>query len=155
MAFSLKQIEARIGEFIALCKKSGIKVTTQRIEIFREILNCEDHPDAEKLCTRIRHKLPAVSLDTVYRNLWLLKSLGLIDVLGVSREKTRFEANHLPHHHFVCEECGLIVDFFSEQLRQISLPKSVEGLGSISRTQVEVRGICKKCLKARKNMNGS
>jgi len=35
------------------------------------------------------------------------KDIGLIMTLGSAREKTRFDANLSPHHHFVCGRCGL------------------------------------------------
>jgi len=89
--------------------------------------------------------MPTVSLDTVYRTLWLLKDLGLVVTLGSSRERTRFDANLNSHHHFVCRECGLTCDFYITYLDNIRLPESIGSFGEIEATHVEVRGLCRKC----------
>ncbi len=91
--------------------------------------------------------MPTVSLDTVYRTLWLLNDLGLVSTLGPKRESVRFDANLRHHHHYVCVRCGLARDFESAELNALRIPESVKGLGSIVGTHVEVRGICIHCAK--------
>ena len=120
-------------------------MTPQRLEIFREIAQSEEHPDAELIFQNVRKRLPTISLDTVYRTLWLLVEMGLVTTLGPTREGTRFDANLQPHHHFVCARCGLTRDFYSEALDSLELPESVATIGSIERTQVEVKGLCHAC----------
>ncbi|MEW6708753.1 MAG: Fur family transcriptional regulator [Candidatus Riflebacteria bacterium] len=143
-------IDRRIQDFIALCRENQVKVTPQRLAVYKEILDSTDHPDAEKLLARLRKSFPSISLDTVYRTLWLLNDFGLISTLGLTREKTRFEANLEFHHHFVCVECGSTSDFFSDTLNAVDLPADVEKMGEVRNTHVEVRGICNTCLKKRK-----
>ncbi len=84
-------------------------------------------------------------MDTVYRTLWWLKELGLITTLGPPRERTRFDANLSRHHHFVCTQCGLTQDFYSDQFDKLKLPESVQAIGHTEMMQVEVKGICLKC----------
>lgn len=140
-----KEIEKCMEHFKEVCRNAGIRLTHQRLEIFREVLQDNDHPDAEKVFSRVRKKLPTVSLDTVYRTLWLAKDFGLITTLGPSRERTRFDANLNRHHHFICIKCGLISDFYSEALDVLTLPESVKAIGHPEATQVEVKGLCLKC----------
>lgn len=139
------EIDERIRLFEDVCRSKQIKLTHQRIEIFKEIALTTDHPDAENVYKRVRQRMPTVSQDTVYRTLWLLKDLGLINTLGSPRERTRFDANLKRHHHFVCRQCGYTRDFYSEELNKLKLPKSVDGFGHVDTTQVEVSGICHKC----------
>jgi Fe2+ or Zn2+ uptake regulation protein len=87
------EVERRMSRFTSACRESGAKLTHQRIEIFREVAMTGDHPDAERVYQGVRHRMPTVSLDTVYRTLWWLKDLGLVTTLGTSRERTRFDAN--------------------------------------------------------------
>jgi Fur family peroxide stress response transcriptional regulator len=91
--------------------------------------------------------MPTVSLDTVYRTLWLLNDLGLITTLGPRRESVRFDANLRQHHHYVCVRCGLARDFDSAALNALHVPEAVKGFGSVVATHVEVRGICERCRK--------
>ena len=145
MKIKKKEVEQRMRHFEAVCRDEGIKLTHQRIEIFREIAQTGDHPDAEQIFQRVRARMPTVSLDTVYRTLWLLSDLGLVVTLGSSRERTRFDANLNSHHHFVCGQCGSTRDFYSNDLDNIRLPESVNSLGQIEASHVEVRGICREC----------
>lgn len=131
--------------FETVCRDEGIKLTHQRMEIFREVAQAGDHPDADQIFQRVRGRIPTVSLDTVYRTLWLLHDLGLVVTLGSSRERTRFDANLESHHHFVCGKCGLTRDFYSKDLDNIIVPDSVGSFGEIETTHVEVRGICREC----------
>ncbi len=146
MKIKKKEIEQRIKLFETVCRGKGIKLTHQRIEIFREVAQTGDHPDAEQVFQRVRDRIPTVSLDTVYRTLWLLKDLGLVVALGSSRKRTCFDANLNSHHHFVCGQCGLTQDFYSNDLDNIKLPDSVGSFGKIEATHVEVRGVCRECI---------
>jgi Fur family peroxide stress response transcriptional regulator len=150
MKIRKKEVEQRVQHFEAVCREMGIKLTHQRIEIFREVARSGDHPDADQVFQRVRLRMPTVSLDTVYRTLWLLIDLGLVVTVGSSRERTRFDANLNSHHHFVCGQCGLTRDFYSDDLDKMRLPDSVGDFGTIEATHVEVRGICRECGKKTK-----
>ncbi|MFC1845054.1 Fur family transcriptional regulator [Thermodesulfobacteriota bacterium] len=152
MVIRKKELEKRIEHFTNECRNAGIKLTHQRIEIFREVAQATDHPDAEKIQMRVRKRLPTVSLDTVYRTLWLANDLGLITSLGPSRERTRFDANLNNHHHFICVKCGLTSDFYSDELVELKLPESIKYIGLPEATQVQVKGVCLKCA-AKKKIN--
>ena len=139
--------------FEGVCRNSGMKLTHQRMEIFREVAQTSDHPDAEKVYQGVRKRMPTMSLDTVYRTLWLLKDLGLITTLGPPRERTRFDANLSRHHHFVCIQCGLTRDFYSDAFDELRLPDFVKSFGRVETTQVEVKGVCLKCNAKKKKPN--
>jgi Fur family peroxide stress response transcriptional regulator len=139
------EIRLRLERFQAACRKAGVKLTHQRLEIFREIAGSSEHPDAESVYRGVRVRVPTVSLDTVYRTLWLLDGLGLITTLGPRRESVRFDPNLEHHHHFLCVQCGRAMDFESPDLNALSLPASVRKIGSVLSTHVEVRGLCAAC----------
>ncbi len=144
-----KEFEQRMARFEEVCRESGAKLTHQRMEIFREMAQTGDHPDAEKVFERVRERMPTVSLDTVYRTLWWLNDLGLIKMLGPPREGARFDANLSRHHHFVCTRCGLTRDFESDELDRLELPDSVLSIGHAEKTHVEVKGLCHKCARTK------
>lgn len=137
--------EQRLEQWKTAAREAGIKLTHQRLEIFRELAASEDHPDAESLFRAVRERVPTVSLDTVYRTLWLLHDFGLVATLGPRRDGIRFDVNVEPHHHYVCVRCGLVRDFESDELNALRVPDSAKALGGILQTRVEVRGICAKC----------
>jgi Fur family peroxide stress response transcriptional regulator len=131
--------------FERVCREAGAKLTPQRMEIFREVANTGDHPDAETIHRRVRDRMPTVSLDTIYRTLWLLVDLGMIQTLGAGRDRARFDANLDPHHHFVCVECGSTRDFYSKDFDALALPDSLREIGRVDATHVEARGVCLDC----------
>lgn len=155
MGISKPEIQQRMARFDVACLEAGVKRTQQRMEIFREVAAASDHPGAEEVYERVRKRLPTVSLDTVYRTLWLLNDLGLITTLGHPRRRTQFDANLGTHHHFVCVRCGLTRDFDCDDLTKVRIPKSAKALGRVERTQVEVRGVCSECAAKEETANSS
>jgi len=149
-AMDPEELQQRLTRFKEALKGSGIKMTHQRMEVFREVARSGDHPDAETVFKGVRRRIPSVSLDTVYRTLWLLLDLGLIATLGPARDRVRFDGNANSHHHFVCTKCGMARDFSSEEFDELRVPDLVKGLGSVERIQVECRGLCARCIKQEK-----
>lgn len=135
----------RLGRFESAARDAGVKLTHQRLEVFREVASSLTHPDAESVFRAVRRRLPTVSIDTVYRTLWMLNDLGLITTLGPRRESVRFDANLEQHHHYVCVRCGLARDFESRELDALSVPAAVQEFGHVITAQVEVRGVCRRC----------
>ena len=141
------EIKQRMNRFGDVLRRSGVKLTHQRMEIFREVARTGDHPDAETILKGVRKRIPTVSLDTVYRTLWMFIDLGLITTLGPPRERAKFDANIRSHHHFVCTHCGMARDFYSQDFDASKVPDTVKALGSVERTHVEFRGLCSRCSK--------
>lgn len=135
----------RLEHLKAVVKEAGVKLTHQRLEIFRELAETQEHPTAETIFRAVQQRVPTVSVDTVYRTLWMLHDLGLVTTLGPQRDGVRFDANLDQHHHFICVRCGLVRDFESEELDALRVPKAVQQLGHIVDSHVEVRGVCTRC----------
>lgn len=145
MKLSRKQVEQRVAAFAEAGRRQGIKATPQRLEILRELSATAEHPDAETIFTRVRRRLPSISLDTVYRTLRMLEEKGVISRVPSMQERARFDANMDRHHHFVCEACGRICDFYSTELDHFAPPPEVAALGRVESVHVELRGTCKAC----------
>jgi Fur family peroxide stress response transcriptional regulator len=141
--------ESRLERLRAAAREAGVKLTHQRLEIFRELSGTGAHPDAETIFRAVQQRMPTVSLDTVYRTLWVLHDLGLVTTLGPQRHGVRFDANLDRHHHYVCVRCGLVRDFESESLNELRVPDAVKRLGSVVDAHVEVRGLCARCQRER------
>ncbi len=139
------QVEKRVAEFANACRRNGVRATHQRTEIFRELSSTEEHPDAETLYARVRRRIPAVSLDTIYRTLRMLEGKGVISRVGSIRDRARFDANSERHHHFVCSECGLVGDVYSETLDRVTAPPGISAMGGVQSVHVELRGLCRRC----------
>lgn len=141
------EVARRAAQFTATAKAAGVKLTPQRVEVFREVASSLEHLDAETVFRAVHARMSTVSLDTVYRTLWMLRDLGLVSTLGSRRESVRFDANPKKHHHYICARCGMASDFEIAELHALRLPDAVRELGSVLSTHIEVRGICKRCAK--------
>ena len=145
MKISRAESRRRLEQFEKTCREAGFKLTHQRREIFLEVVRSGEHPDAETVFHAVRRRVASVSQDTVYRTLRMLADIGVINVLGASNERVRFDGNNETHHHFLCSKCGLTVDFESPDLDDLPVPEEIRSLGAIRNVQVEVRGICARC----------
>ena len=115
------------------------------VEIYRELVQCDEHPDAETLFNRVRTRLPTVSLDTIYRTLNLLEQKGVLARIDSVGDRTRFDANTDPHHHFVCTQCGRIEDVYCDEFDGLRPPQAVTSIGEAISIRVEIRGVCAAC----------
>jgi len=149
MAVAKAEIERRMRRFEDTCRQSGMKITHQRMEVFRELTRTDEHPDAETLYQNVRRRVPAISRDTVYRTLLSLEEQGLVRKAEILFSKGRYDANTDRHHHFVCTTCGRVRDFHCETLDHLPIPESAASLGSIRSSHVQLRGICSACARRR------
>ena len=68
------------------------------------------HPTAERIYLDLRKEFPNISQGTVYRNLNLLAEQGEILRISSGNGPDRFDGNIHPHCHFLCKECGKVLD---------------------------------------------
>ncbi len=128
------------------CNDAGIKLTHQRLEIFRELMAVSDHPSAELIYKRLHKKLPTIAIDTVYRTLATFDELGLVKKLHIMNERTLFDTNLNIHHHFVCVRCKEVKDVYWSDFDNTILPEVVEGLGEVYSRHLEIHGVCNRCV---------
>ena len=139
------QLADRISQFERACHGAGIKLTHQRVEVLREVAKSHGHPSVEAIFEGVKLRIPTVSVDTVYRTLWLLTDLGLIATLGPRRDAVRFDANLSPHDHYVCVQCGATMDVEFLDLARLQIEEKLKALGSVDSAHLEIRGTCARC----------
>ncbi|MDD5646831.1 MAG: transcriptional repressor [Candidatus Bipolaricaulis sp.] len=147
-------LESRLEELRRTFRRLGVRLTPQRLEVFREVAGRRDHPDAESVFRGVHDRMPSISLDTVHRTLLLLRDLGLIVALGPRRESVRFDAHLETHDHYVCLRCGMTRDIAGEATKVVRPAASVGDLGSVVATRVEVQGICRECAREQREAKG-
>jgi Fur family peroxide stress response transcriptional regulator len=147
------ELDKRIAAFADACRQADVRMTHQRMEIFKEVAKTDEHPDAETIYTRVRRRIPVISLDTVYRTLTMLERLGVISRVYALCDRARFDAFTTPHHHFVCTECGTLRDFSSTQADELPIPEDVQSWGIVKSIHLEVRAVCLKCANREKKRN--
>ena len=136
----------QIAAFEETCRAHGLKITHQRLEIYRALLESTQHPSAETLYKGLVQRIPSLSLDTVYRTLATFEELGLVTRVQTVQSQTRYEAQVMHHHHLICDKCKSIFDFQWQGFDDIGVPEEVSRLGRISSRNVTLKGICNACL---------
>lgn len=144
---SKTEVKEKLAEFQSLFRESGYKITPQREEIYRVLLESSTHPSIDIIFESVREKFPNISIDTVYRNVESLEKMNLVNRICGLEGKNHFEANIFPHHHFICNQCQTIYDFTYEKANteKIHLPEEALKIGMVESTHLLIRGICKKC----------
>jgi Fur family ferric uptake transcriptional regulator len=126
-----------------------MRLTNQRRMILEELKSVTTHPTADEIYGMVRQKLPRISLGTVYRNLEVLSSLGLVRKLENAAGQKRFDGDVSPHHHIRCDTCGKVGDIFDAP--DISgIAQGVSTDFQITGLSLEFSGICPQCLSAKR-----
>jgi len=89
---------------------SGLRMTKQRWEVYRLLMEQRDHPTANEVFIRIKDRLPNISLATVYNCLEALVQHGVVRQVNFDREPSRFCPNLEEHGHFHDRKSGAIHD---------------------------------------------
>jgi len=105
-----KNIDSRIRTSL---EKAGLRGTKQREVVYEVLCEEQDHPSADVVYERARHKMPSISMATVYNCLESFVSAGLARQLNFQRQSSRYcpITDQNPHFaHFHCRKTGHIYD---------------------------------------------
>jgi Fur family peroxide stress response transcriptional regulator len=127
------------------CREIGLKVTPQRVTVYRELLKTNEHPSAEMLYRKVKRLLPSISLDTVSRTLLTLAEIGTVFVVEGSGDPKRFDGGLQSHQHFRCVKCRRIIDFHHRPFDNVRLPPKISKKFTVTRKTVYLEGLCNLC----------
>lgn len=123
----------------------ALKYSRQRESIKEFLASRKDHPTADIVYEGIREVCPSISLGTVYRNLALLESLGEITKITTGGGADHYDGNTSPHHHFICKNCGSVIDLKMENIDYIQETASKDFDGIINGYVTHFFGLCSSC----------
>ena len=150
---SEESIEQKLSAFENCCRKEGLKVTPQRIAVYRALIQSGHHPTAEQVYKKVRQEIGHISLDTVNRTLHTLTEIGAAFIVEGTGQPRQYDGGLEDHQHFRCMKCGNIIDFHYEPFDNIDIPEQFSGKFTILRKTVYLEGICNKCMKNKQVMN--
>lgn len=134
-----------MNSFEEACRAANLKLTHQRLEIYRELAKATDHPSAETLHKRLQIGMPTLSLDTVYRTLATFEQHHLVKKVQTVDSQAHFEAQMFQHHHIICDRCKEIMDFHWSSFDASNIPEDLQQWGAIRNKNVTIYGTCRKC----------
>lgn len=127
------------------CDTNFYRMTRQKKIILAVLKNTQTHPTADWIYEEVKKEIPNVSLGTVYRNLRILKETGKIRELNYGSSYSRFDGNCSNHYHFVCTDCGAVLDVDLAMVKDLNrqVEKCINAKVEYHRT--EFYGTCSLC----------
>ena len=120
-------------------------MTHQRHVIYDVLCSIEGHPSPEDIYARVKRRIPAISLATVYKNLHLFIDSGIFQQVSLHHGSMRVETNQTRHYHLLCSGCKAIHDLDPESLGIDELPRALPGGFRMERLSIDVVGLCADC----------
>ena len=137
-------LNEKLIDFHDRCREAGLKMTPQRLAVYKALIRTDKHPTAEDVYQAVRQELPNISLDTVNRTLMTLSEIGAAFVVEGTGQPRRYDGGMEDHQHFRCVKCGKIIDFHYEPYDNIETPAHI-GDFTVLRKSVYLEGYCKAC----------
>jgi len=121
-----------------------VRHSDTRDRILEYLRSTKAHPSAETIYNALKPTMPTLSLKTVYTNLNFFEEHGqairVANVNGVER----YDANCEDHVHFVCDECGAVIDIMDADIKKAKKACQV-GQAKIKSIQIVLHGTCENC----------
>ncbi len=143
-----------VEEMVKLFKSKDLKITPQRLGIFKILEGNTTHPSAENIYNKIRQMYPTISFTTVYKTLEVLESLGEILEITIDAGRKYFDPNTISHHHIICTRCNMIADV-NDGLEELKLPKEILDKFTPSSYHITFHGTCKQCAMNTNEVSGA
>ena len=124
-------------------KNRKVRPSYQRIKVLEYLNKNQCHPTVDQIFKDLQSEIPTLSKSTIYNTLNLFLKSGLIRVINIEDNETRYDIITKNHGHFKCESCGKIfnfsIDFNSFKTEELSGFKIID-------KNLYFKGICPKCL---------
>jgi Fur family peroxide stress response transcriptional regulator len=137
----------KIQEFVQICREHQLKVTPQRVAIYKELVDSKSHPTADAVYQILKREYPGISFDTVNRTLLTFAEIGIVAIVEIFGGAKRFDPQVANHHHLHCTRCGKIIDFYSRIYDDLDIPEEVSEQFKVIDKRVVLKGICNECRK--------
>jgi len=141
-------VDARCAAFEVRCRQRGVRVTAQRLAIYRALAEDPTHPTADAVYRRLRPTMPSLSPATVYRLLDALVQEGVLRRVSTIGGAGRFDANLAPHQHLICRICGRMADVFTPGVDVAGITPAMPSGFVVEDVDVRIVGRCGRCAPA-------
>lgn len=127
-------------------KKKNIHLSYQRLKVLEYLTQNRCHPTVDQIFTDLHKAISTLSKTTVYNTLRILIEAGLVRVITIEDNETRYDIQVENHGHFKCESCGAIYNF---SIDMDSLTSKDLSKFKVHDKNVYFKGICPRCLSNR------
>ena len=92
-------------------KIKNINLSYQRLKVLEYLTQNQCHPTVDQIYTDLQKDISTLSKTTVYNTLKILTEVGLVSIIAIEDNESRYDIMTENHGHFKCESCGKIFDF--------------------------------------------
>lgn len=124
-------------------KNKNIRLSHQRLKVLEYLTENYNHPTADQIYNGLHHDVPTLSKTTVYNTLNSLTEAGLIRVINIEGNETRYDINTQDHGHFKCESCKKIYDF---NIDIDSIKTHELDNFKVNDKNIYFKGVCQQCM---------
>lgn len=124
-------------------KSKNIRLSHQRLKVLEYVTNHRTHPTVDQIFNDLQKEVPTLSKTTVYNTLSTLIEAGLVKLITIEDNETRYDIDTENHGHFKCESCGKIFDF---DININSLETEELNNFKIINRDVYFKGTCPNCI---------
>ncbi len=121
-------------------RNAGYRVTKQRTAVYQYLLSTDAHPTAETIHLSVRHRLPNISLATIYKAVDSLVDVGLVNRIQRGASSARYDAAVKDHAHYRCIGCDGVWDAPHD-----ATPHGTPQAFEVVHVNVEFVGYCADC----------
>jgi Fur family ferric uptake transcriptional regulator len=138
----------QINGLADLLHQRGLQLTMQRQAVYESVAGCPGHICAEHLQDAVQQRWPGLKMNktTIYRNLDLLVSLGLISEHRCDGGPAQYEpAERGRHSHMICRRCGTMADLDPAILEFLERRILEQHGFRLELDNYPVSGVCARC----------
>src|SRR6202171_1958081 len=140
-------LQREINRFQHFLAGQGLKLTTERAALVREIFSTHYHFEADELLFKMKSKGLKISRATVYRTLELLVKSGLVRRVHLGEDHYHYEhvCADSHHDHLVCTACGAVIEFNDPELERRQLEICTRKKFTPTFHNLQILGVCESC----------
>ncbi len=134
----------RLQDFL---QQQGLKLTSERTALVREIFSTHYHFEADELLFKMKEKSVKISRATVYRTLELLVKSGMVRRVHLGEDHYHYEhvTGNSHHDHLICTTCGGVIEFHDEEIERLQLAICEKKKFTPTFHNLQILGVCDSC----------
>ena len=143
----MDKLEREIGRFQEFLQQQGLKLTSERTALVREIFSTHYHFEADELLFKMKEKNVKISRATVYRTLELLVKSGMVRRVHLGEDHYHYEhvSGNSHHDHLICTTCGGVIEFHDELLESRQREICEKKKFTPTFHNLQILGVCDSC----------
>ncbi len=133
----------------------GLRVTLSRLQVLAMLATLGSHHSVDEVVQALQVRGITLPRASVYNAMNDFVRTGLVQIADAGPGRALYEIAQSWHHHFVCRQCGVVIDVPCLVGEKPCLEAYLPGY-LIAEAQIIFRGLCPECqrnIPGKKNVN--